>query len=225
MTGAMIELKGVEFAYPAAKFRLEVDALSVAPRERVALVGPSGSGKTTLVHLMAGILLPSKGSVAIDGCELNALDERSRRRRRITSIGMVFQEFELLNYLSALDNVLLPHFVSGALRADDSTRARALELLRSMGIETLLDRGPGRLSQGERQRVALARALVTQPRILLCDEPTGNLDVETAGRALDLLLEQTAACSATLVMVTHDAAALSRFDRVLDMKRLMESRG
>lgn len=215
-----ISLSGVRFAHPGGTFTLAVDRLEVAPGERVACIGPSGSGKTTLVDLIAGIRLPDAGQVRVGDVELSGLGDDERRARRITGIGMVFQEFELLEYLSARENVLLPYHVSDALSLDAAAEARAEDLARTMGIGHVLDRGPRRLSQGERQRVAVCRALVTQPSLLLCDEATGNLDPDTAGDTLDLLLGQARELGATVFLVTHDHGLLDRFDSVVDMAEL-----
>ena len=216
----MFALAGVRYAYGAGGFQLAVDELAVGRGERVACVGPSGSGKTTLVDLIAGIRVPDAGTVHLAGERLSTLSDDARRVRRITTVGMVFQEFELLDYLSALDNVLLPYHLSRELELSDAVRERALELARETGIAHVLARRPRRLSQGERQRVAVCRALVTEPTLLLCDEATGNLDPETAKATLDLLLEQAATRRASVFLVTHDHGILDRFDRVVDMREL-----
>ena len=216
--GPMVSLESVRFAYPGpAGFSLSVPELSISRGERVACIGPSGSGKTTLVNLIAGILLPDDGRVEVDGREMSSLDESARRAMRIERIGMVFQEFELLEYLSAEDNVLLPFHVSGKLRLNGAVRERARSIGSATGISHVLARRPTRLSQGERQRVAICRALVTQPSLILCDEPTGNLDPVTADATLDLLFGQVAKHGATMLMVTHNHAILDRFDRVIDV--------
>jgi putative ABC transport system ATP-binding protein len=196
----------------------------VAAGERVACIGPSGSGKTTLVHLIAGILAPEAGDVRLAGTLLGELSNAQRRALRITRIGMVFQEFELLDYLSAEENVLLPYHVSPALRLDAGVRERARALAQACGVEHTLARRPNQLSQGERQRVALCRALVTEPRLILCDEPTGNLDPDTAAAVLELVFERAAALDAALLMVTHDHGLLPRFDRVIDVRELARRR-
>lgn len=216
----MIELRDIEFAYPAGVFRLRIQKLHIARRELAACIGPSGSGKTTLVNLIAGIAVPARGEVRLGGGVISSLGDDRRRARRIAEIGMVFQEFELLPYLSALDNILLPFFITSALTPSAKIRERAIVLARDMGIEHVLARRPRHLSQGERQRVAISRALVTQPAVVLCDEPTGNLDPVTAARMLDLLFEQVRARGATLLMVTHDHALLERFERVIDMRAI-----
>jgi ABC-type lipoprotein export system ATPase subunit len=152
---------------------------------------------------------------------MDRLGDPERRRERARQVGLVFQEFELLDYLDALDNILVPLRVRGASRDElRAGRLRAEELAASVGIADLLGRTPSRLSQGERQRVAIARALVTDPALVLCDEPTGNLDPEAAARAVDLLIGEARARDAALLMVTHDHGLLDRFDRVVDVTAL-----
>ena len=192
--------------------------LSVGAGETVAVVGASGSGKSTLLALIAGILEPASGNVRVQGAEVSALDDRARREFRLHALGLVFQEFELLEHLDVRDNVLLPYRIHPALRIDSEVRERAGRLADEVGIGALLDRYVTRLSQGERQRVAICRALVTEPAILLADEPTGNLDPESKERVLDILFACARRTGATLVAVTHDHDVLPRFDRVVDFK-------
>ena len=213
-------LRGIHWRYPDGDFELHVGQLEARRGEAVACIGPSGCGKTTLVNLVSGILVPERGTVELAGETLTGLNERARRARRIANIGMVFQEFELLEYLSALDNILLPYHVADELTLDETARERARELAGTMGIDALLERKPRRLSQGERQRVALCRALVTEPKLLMCDEPTGNLDPRNADTIVDLLLKQARERNATVFMVTHDHSLLERFDRTVDVRDL-----
>ncbi|MHC5027720.1 MAG: ABC transporter ATP-binding protein [Planctomycetota bacterium] len=213
---AVVSLRDVRFAYGDGGFALDVPRLDIASG-RAACIGPSGSGKTTLVGLVAGITVPERGTVMVDGTTVSALPDAERRALRITRIGMVFQEFELLEYLTGLENILLPYSISPALPAPGAARDRAMELASAMGIAPVVRRKPRRLSQGERQRVAICRALVTEPSLVICDEPTGNLDPASAARTLDLLFEQVSARGATLLMVTHNHAILDRFDRVIDI--------
>ena len=217
----MVQLTDLHFHYGDAGdagFALRIDELRVAPEESVALVGPSGSGKTTLLHLVAGILTPDAGTIVVDGQDLGALDAAARRAFRVRRIGLVFQEFELLEYLSVLDNVLLPYRIHPALRLDTGARERARALAERLGIGDKLGRMPRSLSQGERQRAAVCRALVTGPPLLLADEPTGNLDPANKERVLDALFELAAESGATILTVTHDRELLPRFDRVVDLK-------
>ena len=224
----MVQLTDLHFHYGDAGdagFALRIDELRVAPAESVALVGPSGSGKTTLLHLVAGILAPDAGTVRVDGRDLGALDAAARRAFRVQRVGLVFQEFELLEYLSVLDNVLLPYRIHPALRLDAAVRERAEAMARRLGIGDKLSRLPAKLSHGERQRAAVCRALVTQPPLLLADEPTGNLDPGNRDRVLDILLDCADETGATLLTVTHDRDLLERFGRVLDFKALQSETG
>ena len=214
---AVVQLTDVEQSF-AGGFRLAVERFELAPGERVACIGPSGSGKTTLVNLTAGILTPARGRIVALGQELTRLDDRARRRFRRSSIGLVFQELELVEYLSARDNVLLPCWIDGSPKRAD--REHAEELAAALGLTDLLDRKPARLSQGERQRVAIARALVTEPPLVLCDEPTGNLDPDTGRRTLDLLFDEAERRGTTVLFVTHDHSLLERFDRTIDIREL-----
>ena len=220
MTGAaaMLCVRDLRFRYREGDFTLAVPELRVQPGETVAVIGPSGSGKTTLLNLIAGIATPEQGSVALGDLELCALDDGARRDFRIRHVGLVFQEFELIEYLSVFDNILLPYRINPSLRLEPAVRERARELAQRVGIGDLLGRFVGRLSQGERQRAAVCRALVTEPWLLLADEPTGNLDPANKGRVLDILFEYAREAGATLLAVTHDHDLLGRFARVIDFK-------
>ncbi len=212
----MIRIEDLEFDYAGSDFELCIGRFTVKRGEAVAIVGPSGSGKTTLLRLISGIELPRAGRVVTKGIDLTAMGDRARRTFRIANIGLIFQEFELLEYLSVLDNILLPFRLHSVLRLDSEAREWAREIARNVGIEDKLGRRPDHLSHGERQRVAVCRALVTRPELVLADEPTGNLDPTNKRRVVDNLLECAAAQGATLVMVTHDHDMLSRFERVVD---------
>jgi putative ABC transport system ATP-binding protein len=214
----MIELEDLEFRYGEGDFRLRIRALTVERGSKVAVVGPSGSGKTTFLHLVAGISLPRAGRVVTGGVEVTGLDEAARRAFRIRNIGLVFQEFELLEYLNVLDNILLPYRIDPVLRLDARVRERAARLAERVGIANKLGRYANRLSQGEKQRVAVCRALLVEPELLLADEPTGNLDPANKGRVLDNLVDHAEESGATLVIVTHDRDLLGRFERVIDFR-------
>ncbi len=221
----MLDVAGLRFRYGDTGFALRVDELRADAGEAVALVGPSGSGKTTLLHLVAGILTPDAGHVRVGGQELADLGDAARRAFRLARIGLVFQEFELLEYLSVLDNVLLPNRLLSGLasgpasrRLGGAARERARTLAERLGIGDKLARRPAQLSQGERQRAAVCRALVTRPPLLLADEPTGNLDPINKERVLDALLALAAEEQTTLLMVTHDRELLRRFERVVDLR-------
>lgn len=212
----MVEIEDLVFGYGADGFRLRIPAFSLDAGERVAIVGPSGSGKTTLLNLIAGILTPDSGTIRVAGTNVTASTDAARRRFRASQIGFVFQDFALLDYLPARQNILYPYRISPALKLDADARARAEALAQSCGIGDKLDRHPGALSQGEQQRVAICRALVTQPKVILSDEATGNLDPASKTRILDLLFEQAARVGAPVLAVTHDHELLPRFERVID---------
>ncbi|MBW1755942.1 MAG: ABC transporter ATP-binding protein [Deltaproteobacteria bacterium] len=213
----MIELRDVRFEYKRGGFSLRVPHLQISKGTRAAAIGPSGSGKTTLLNLVSGIERPASGHVDAAGTRVDKLSPAERRSFRITNIGFVFQDFLLLDYLDVLQNILYPYRLHHDLRLDAHAHARAQRLAADLGIDPFLRRRPDELSQGERQRVAIARALVTAPKIVLADEPTGNLDPATKQQALDLLFEQCNALSMTLLMVTHDHGLLDRFDQVVDV--------
>jgi putative ABC transport system ATP-binding protein len=215
----MIEIKDLRFQYGEGDFCLDIPRLKINEGDRVAVVGPSGSGKTTLLNLIAGIARPQSGQIIIGAMDLSVLDDSAVRDYRIENIGLVFQEFELLEYLDVLDNVLLPYRINSSLRLDAAVTQRARELAISVGIGDKLDRHPDKLSQGEKQRAAVCRALLVKPALLLADEPTGNLDVMNKDRVLDILLDYAKDNNATLVTVTHDRDLLDRFERIVDFKQ------
>jgi putative ABC transport system ATP-binding protein len=193
--------------------------LAINAGETVAVTGPSGSGKSTLLGLLAGLDRPSSGEVWLDGQSLFALDEEGRAALRARAVGFVFQNFQLLPGLTALENVSLP--LELASRADAVADAR--HWLAAVGLAAREQHFPTQLSGGEQQRVALARAFAGQPRLLFADEPTGNLDARTGAQVADLLFELNRATGTTLVLVTHDSALARRCDRViaLDAGRLV----
>lgn len=212
----MIELRDISFSYPNGDFRLSVPSLDLKDGERVAVVGPSGTGKTTLLNLISGITVPQGGQISIDGDAMTGLSDAARRTFRARKIGFVFQDFALLDYLSARENILYPFRITSGAPLDVEARARAETLAEACGLTGKLSRRPGALSQGEQQRVALCRALVRQPKLILADEATGNLDPENKSTILDLLFSRTREAGATLLAVTHDHDLLPRFDRVID---------
>lgn len=209
----MIEISDLTFAYPDGVFGLAIERLTFDERVATAVVGPSGSGKTTLLSLISGLLVPHSGTVDVAGTSVSALPDGDRRAWRLAHVGMVFQDFELLPWLSVIENILLPVRIAPAGRVTAATRDRARALAQAVGLERHSGRAVTRLSQGERQRVAIARALMNSPALILGDEPTGNLDPRNTELILDLLFEQVQAHNATLIMVTHDHSLLSRFDR------------
>ena len=187
--------------------------LDIAPGERVAIVGSSGSGKTTLLSLLAGLDLPSRGEVWLDGVPIQAASEDARAAVRAAAVGFVFQNFQLMPAMSALDNVALPLELQGK-PGNDAARA----LLQQVGLGERLHHLPRQLSGGEQQRVAIARAFVAQPRILFADEPTGNLDRRTGLAIEDLLFDIDTARRTTVVIVTHDERLAARCDRQLRLE-------
>ena len=210
------------FSYGDEGFRLFVPKFDLSSGERVALIGPSGSGKTTFLHLLAGILVPREGLVRVGEKELSRLDDFTRRAFRISKLGLVFQDFRLIEYLNARENMLLPYRLGAELRLKESVLDRMRILAERLRVSGLLDSPVKRLYQGERQRVAIGRALLVRPGMILADEPTGNLDPSGKQRIMDLLFDQALELGATLIVVTHDHALLDRFDRVVDFDRIGE---
>jgi putative ABC transport system ATP-binding protein len=195
----------------AALTILEGVSFEVRAGEAVAIVGVSGSGKSTLLGLLAGLDTPTAGTVRIDGRDLGALDEDGRAALRGRMIGFVFQSFQLLPAMTALENVMLPLELAGADDAEDQARA----MLARVGLADRAHHYPKQLSGGEQQRVAIARAFVKRPRLLFADEPTGNLDTATGAQVIDLLFELNRESAATLLLVTHDEALTRRCGRAL----------
>ena len=189
-------------------------SFSVGAGDTCAIVGPSGSGKTTLLGLCAGLDQPTSGTVELCGVDLSPLDEDERAEVRNQYVGFVFQTFRLLPTLTALENVMVP----AELRGDTDPQARAAELLDQVGLGDRLDHYPSQLSGGERQRVAMARAFINRPRVLFADEPTGNLDAETAERIEGLLFDLNETADTTLVLVTHDEELAAQTERVLHLR-------
>jgi putative ABC transport system ATP-binding protein len=211
-TTPAIELRRLTKRLPSGERILTIlDAvdLAIAPGEFVAVLGPSGSGKSTLLGLAAGLDRPTSGEVLIDGAPIQDLSEDALARLRRRKVGFVFQSFQLLSNMTALENVLLPLELAGS----DNPRDRARHLLDRVGLAERGHHYPAQLSGGEQQRVALARAFAPRPAILFADEPTGNLDGATGARILDVLDELRADVAATLVLVTHDPSIAERADR------------
>lgn len=190
--------------------------ITINAGESVAITGSSGSGKSTLLGLLAGLDIASQGQVLLAGHDLGALDEDARAALRQRLVGFVFQSFQLLPHLSALENVMLPLELAG-LPARDPIRDKARHWLARVGLGAREMHTPRQLSGGEQQRVAIARAFATEPRLLLADEPTGNLDSQTGARIIELLFEARADAATTLVLVTHDEALASRCQRQLQL--------
>jgi len=217
-----IQVSNLEFSYTRGSgFHMHIPHLQIAPRECVAIVGPSGSGKTTLLNLLAGTLIPRSGEIYVAGQRLDNMAEGARRRFRIDRIGQVFQAFELLEYLSVRENILLPHLIDPAGRADGDLEKRVQTLLESVGLDDKANKRPGELSHGERQRVAVCRAMLNHPQLLLADEPTGNLDQANKQNVVELLIRQAREHESMLLMVTHDHSMLEAFERVIDFSQLV----
>jgi putative ABC transport system ATP-binding protein len=220
----MIRCEDIRFAYPGDPFELRFERLEAGAGERVALVGPSGCGKTTLLNLVSGILRPASGRVEVAGTPVSELAPAASQRFRLANIGLVPQGCELLDYLTVRENILVPFRVGAGGGPDAVALARCEGLAERCGIADQLGKRPNRLSQGQRQRAALCRGLVTSPRLLLADEPTGNLDPENQDRVVSLLLEEAARIGATVLMITHDPGLLPRFDRIVDVLALREGK-
>jgi putative ABC transport system ATP-binding protein len=210
----MLVARGLTKSFPSGDRTITVlrdVSFTIADGEFVAIVGPSGSGKTTLLGLLAGLDTPSAGSVLLDDVDLASLDEDARARVRGEKVGFVFQSFQLIPTLTALENVRVPL----DLRGDGGALARATDLLARVGLADRTHHYPVRLSGGEQQRVAIARAFVNAPRVLFADEPTGNLDHETGVRIVELLEQLNRDANTTVIIVTHDTELASRARRVI----------
>ncbi len=210
----VIRARGVNKVVATAEGELTILAgvdLEINAGETVAVVGASGSGKTTLLGILAGLDLPTGGTVSLVGQELTALDEEARARLRGEQVGFVFQTFQLLGSLTALENVMLP----AELHGEPDAREQARRLLEKVGLGRRTGHYPRQLSGGEQQRVAIARAFACHPNVLFADEPTGNLDTVTGARIIDLLFELNEEFATTLVLVTHDERLAERCQRVI----------
>jgi len=221
----MIELQDVAMSYSLEQSQLQVldgACLSVAQGDTVAIVGPSGSGKTTMLVLLAGLEQPQSGEILVDGVTLGGLDADALADLRRDSLGIIFQSFHLVQSLTALGNVALPLQIAGK----ENVRERALEMLDKVGLAQRHNHYPAQLSGGEQQRVAIARALVHEPGLVLADEPTGNLDLATGAKIIELLFDLNADIGSTLVLVTHDDQVASRCQRIVHLLqgKLVEDR-
>jgi len=189
-------------------------SFSIDAGESVAVVGPSGAGKSTLLALLAGLDLPTRGHVVLNGANLSDLDEDGRASVRADSVGFVFQSFHLVPSLNALENVMLPLELAGA----ENAREASLKIIDKVGLIDRWRHYPAQLSGGEKQRVAIARAFATEPAVLFADEPTGNLDSRTGSNIMELMFELNRSSTTTLVLVTHDHSLAERCDRILSLE-------
>lgn len=221
----MIELENIRFSYPGDSFELRIERLVIEEGDTVAFVGPSGCGKTTLMNLISGVFVPDSGRVRVAGTEVSGLRAQERQTFRIRNIGLVPQNFELLDYLTVRENIFVPFRISSASRFTDGVLERCEQLSANAGIGSHLDKYPTQLSQGERQRAALCRGLIASPKLLLADEPTGNLDPENQEKIVELLLSEAARIGSTVVMITHEPELLPKFSRVVNVLDLREGRG
>lgn len=212
----MIELSNINFQYPKSDFHLQIPAMQFASGNKTAIIGPSGFGKTTFLNLLAGILLPDSGKIVFEKTVVNQLSEKERRNFRIQKIGFVFQDFRLIPYLNVLDNILLPFRINSTLLIESETISSARKLADDLGIDDKLKKYPAKLSHGERQRVAICRALLNKPKVILADEPTGNLDPENKRKITKILFDYVQEYESTLITVSHDHEILKGFNNTIN---------
>lgn len=218
--GPIINVSGVTYTLEIASRPLHIlrkVALTIKPAEVAAIVGPSGSGKTSLLMLLAGLERPTTGTVIVDGHDLNKLDEDGLSRFRRKTLGIVFQSFQLIPSLTALDNVALALEIARPEMSLGAARDAAAEGLAAVGLGKRTHHRPAALSGGEQQRVGLARAMIARPRLLLADEPTGNLDQETGAVVVDLMFSLARQQNTAVVLITHDPDLAARADRIFNM--------
>jgi lipoprotein-releasing system ATP-binding protein len=213
----MLRLEGVEKGYnrgkPSEVIVLRGASISIAKGEVVALVAPSGAGKSTLLHIAGLLDVPDSGTVQLDGREMGGLSDRARTEARRAEVGFIYQFHHLLPEFSALENVVIPQLANGVPKA--KAEARAMELLAKVGVDKRADHRPAALSGGEQQRVAFCRALANQPKLLLADEPTGNLDPATSDQVFGVLMDLVRATGLSALIATHNLELAARMDRVV----------
>tara|TARA_B000000565_G_scaffold250578_1_gene223276 strand:+ start:622 stop:1311 length:690 start_codon:yes stop_codon:yes gene_type:complete len=214
----ILQIRDLHFQYPASDFKIEISDIKITQGSKIAISGKSGSGKTTLIHLISGILRPQSGEILFYDKSITDMNDKEIRKHRISNIGFIFQEFELLEYLNVMDNLILPYKINKSLVLDAEIKDKAKEIANRIGIGNKLDQHPKQLSGGERQRLAIARALITSPPLIIADEPTGNLDEKTSNIVMDEITDQVSYTNSTLIMISHNNELISSFDETIDIQ-------
>ena len=214
----ILQISDLHFQYPASDFKIEISDIKITQGSKIAISGKSGSGKTTLIHLISGILKPQSGEILFFDKSITDMNDKEIRKHRISNIGFIFQEFELLDYLNVMDNLILPYKINKSLSLDEEIKNKAKEIANRIGIGNKLDQHPKQLSGGERQRLAIARALITSPPLIIADEPTGNLDNKTSNIVMDEITDQVSYTNSTLIMISHNNELISSFDEIIDIQ-------
>ena len=214
----ILQIRDLHFQYPASDFKIEISNIKITQGSKIAISGKSGSGKTTLIHLISGILKPQSGEILFFDKSITDMNDKEIRKHRISNIGFIFQEFELLDYLNVMDNLVLPYKINKSLSLDEEIKDKAKEIANRIGIGNKLDQHPKQLSGGERQRLAIARALITSPPLIIADEPTGNLDDKTSNIVMDEITDQVSYTNSTLIMISHNNELISSFDEIIDIQ-------
>ena len=214
----ILQIRDLHFQYPASDFKIEISNIKITQGSKIAISGKSGSGKTTLIHLISGILKPQSGEILFFDKSITDMNDNDIRKHRISNIGFIFQEFELLDYLNVMDNLILPYKINKSLSLDEEIKNKAKEIANRIGIGNKLDQHPKQLSGGERQRLAIARALITSPPLIIADEPTGNLDDKTSNIVMDEITDQVSYTNSTLIMISHNNELISSFDEIIDIQ-------
>ena len=214
----ILQIRDLHFQYPASDFKIEISNIKITQGSKIAISGKSGSGKTTLIHLISGILKPQSGEILFYDKSITDMNDKEIRKHRISNIGFIFQEFELLEYLNVMDNLILPYKINKSLVLDAEIKDKAKEIANRIGIGNKLDQHPKQLSGGERQRLAIARALITSPPLIIADEPTGNLDEKTSNIVMDEITDQVSYTNSTLIMISHNNELISSFDEIIDIQ-------
>ena len=214
----ILQIRDLHFQYPASDFKIEISDIKITQGSKIAISGKSGSGKTTLIHLISGILKPQSGEILFYDKSITDMNDKEIRKHRISNIGFIFQEFELLEHLNVMDNLILPYKINKSLVLDAEIKDKAKEIANRIGIGNKLDQHPKQLSGGERQRLAIARALITSPPLIIADEPTGNLDEKTSNIVMDEITDQVSYTNSTLIMISHNNELISSFDETIDIQ-------